>query len=885
MAAREVPTEKVEATVEFITYRGDRTGFTVACCRDGKTRFTAVGIMPDVSPGETLELRGQYVTHKSYGRQFKVAGYAKVLPRTEGAILRYLSRGAVKGIGPATAAKIVRRFGKDTMRVLSEEPQRLCEISGISRAKAEALGEEFRKGKSLGDVISYFAEFGLEAGQSMRIFERLGDGAVAAARENPYRLCEGDIGLDFHLVDGMAEAMKGAPPGAERYRGALLYVLRGALAEGHTRLPEKALFEEAARLTRGGGEEYPAAAAELLAERRLARSGKSGERGGTWGTRANGESEKSGGTGESGKPEKRWESNGSGERGGAGETRANAKSGNGDPNSENGEYNNANRASGESERRGKTGIIGEIGGADRAGGENNGANRANGESGERGKNGESGGNVNRREIGKSEEGGKRGESGGAEEGGGRAGTETSGENPGRYLALWEYDDLERDIAARIKVFLASVSPERPAGDAEISAIEAGEGITYAEKQKEAIRLSLEGGVCVLTGGPGTGKTTAVNAVIKLLRSRGLKVKLAAPTGRAAKRMQSLCGAEAVTIHRLLEGAPGEDGEEPYFGRDESNPLSCDALIVDEMSMVDAPLFDALLKALPLGCRLILVGDADQLPSVGAGDVLRDLLASGAVPSVRLTEIFRQAEKSRIVTGAHRVISGELPDLRGAEDFFFLPAAAGAVPGTVTELCATRLPAAYGYSPETDIQVISPARITPCGTGALNAALQARLNGDPSTPSVTGNGVILRLGDKVMMTRNNYNITWVTDSGEEGAGVFNGEIGVVAEVDAGRGELRARFDDKIALFTEEDIPQLELAYAVTVHKSQGCEFPCVVLVISEVPKKLLYRNLLYTAITRARERLVIVGDAGQLREMVAAGSRRRRHTALGELLEG
>lgn len=722
----------IKAEVEKITYQNSVTGFTVAQFVSEGEHITAVGSMPDIEQGECTLLCGEFVMHDTYGPQFRVQSYTKVLPSDTAAIMRYLAGGAIKGIGPATAKKIVTRFGDDTLRILEQEPLRLCEIKGISREKAAHLGEEFSRRKSISTVLTFFNTYGIDSAEALKIYAYYGQNAIESIRENPYRLCVEEVGLDFQRVDKIAGNINSCYSNIERVKSGLEYVLRHNLLNGHTCLPAQKLYKVASALLEAPSSLLDDACAELLDEGKIVQNNISGN---------------------------------------------------------------------------------------------------------------------------------------------------------TYISLAEYDFSERYIADRLHMITAfPIFSQKPV-DKEIAAIEKQQGIQYAEQQKLAIRLAAENGILILTGGPGTGKTTTVNAIIQILENRGLSVRLTAPTGRAAKRLQELCGREAQTVHRLLEVAYTGAQDKPVFARNESNPLSCDVLIIDEMSMVDIKLFEAILKALKLSSKLIMVGDADQLPSVSAGNVLYDLIHSGKFPCVQLNEIFRQAEQSLIVTNAHRIIGGKMPDLMQKDkDFFFIPALGAQLSRTVSDLCCNRLPKAYGYSVLNDIQILCPTKITDYGTVALNNRIQSMINGDDLLPSITLKGYTLRLGDKVMMMKNNYEIIWETNDGEAGTGVFNGDIGILAEVDAPAQTVRVQFEDKLAKFTGDEILQLELAYAVTVHKSQGCEFPCVILPLFATPDKLRYRNLLYTAVTRAKDRLIIVGSEAVLQQMVENNRKNLRYSGLQEKLE-
>lgn len=452
-----------------------------------------------------------------------------------------------------------------------------------------------------------------------------------------------------------------------------------------------------------------------------------------------------------------------------------------------------------------------------------------------------------------------------------------------FLFLPEIYRAESSIAERINVMLKFPPQQREISQEEIFAFEDANKITFDEKQRRAIEIAVNKGMLILTGGPGTGKTTTVKGIITLMSNRGLDVALAAPTGRAAKRMSELTGYEAKTIHRLLEVEYRDGATEPSFVHNLRNPLECDAVIVDELSMVDVTVFSALLDALPLSCRLIMVGDKDQLPPVGAGNVLADLIKSGLIGVVSLDRIFRQAMQSNIVSNAHRIVAGEMPLLDNADpdsDFFLLSEDSKYIaPRKIADLVTKRIPAGYGLNPVEDIQVLCPSRKGEVGTENLNAILQDILN-PPSREKaqLKNRGYILREGDKVMQIKNNYDVPWFKDD-ENGSGVFNGDIGVLTRIDKANDIINVRFDDREAMYSVESASELELAYAMTVHKSQGSEFDAVVLATINTPPKLAYRNLLYTAVTRAKNLLVIVGNKNSVRAMVENDKKSRRYSAL------
>ena len=461
-------------------------------------------------------------------------------------------------------------------------------------------------------------------------------------------------------------------------------------------------------------------------------------------------------------------------------------------------------------------------------------------------------------------------------------------NGRQFIYLPEFFEAETASAGRLRMMLHDLCSESDSSlNSSIELLESELGIEYDPLQKKALREAVRNHVFVLTGGPGTGKTTTLNALIHLLEQQGDAVMLAAPTGRAAKRLTELTGKEAKTIHRLLEVDYSSDEMHPVFRKNEKNPLKCDTLIVDEMSMVDSLLFNSLLRALSFSCRLIMVGDSDQLPSVGAGNVLHDLLASDILPSVTLNTIFRQAAESMIVTNAHDIVNGEYPCLESRDnDFFFLPRKSEAeCAATVCQLCEKRLPKAYNLSPMWDIQVLCPGKRGEAGTWGLNIALQKALN-PPSKDKkeYTQNGRLFREGDKVMQVRNNYDMVWKKDDGEMGQGIFNGDIGIIEKMDPMLRLMAIRFDDRVADYPYDNAGELDHAYAITVHKSQGNEFEAVIIPLMEVNSRLCYRNLLYTAVTRAKKLLILVGDSKAVYSMVDNNRRAGRFTNLRYMLE-
>ena len=724
---------ELKGVVEHITFTNAQNGFTVLSLSDGTVLHTCVGILPEIHPGEELLLRGRQDFHQSYGEQFKVETYERCMPSTAAAILHYLSGGAIKGVGKATARLIVERFGDDTLEIIEKSPLRLSEIKGITLKKAQAIGEEYMRQFGIREIMILLTRFQITAETAQMVYKTLGNSAIERIEENPFVLCDGAIGLGFERADQIRAQIGLSSDDYERISAGIIYVLRHNLGNGHTCLPREKLSQTASGLLQLMPRETEAVLKDML---------------------------------------------------------------------------------------GKKQVIAE-------------------------------------HFGETE-----------------------------YLFLPEMHTAESYIATRLELMLRRPPVISNITPADIEKIEQDENIVYETKQKQAIFDAMNIGLLILTGGPGTGKTTTLNAMIKLMEREDLNILLAAPTGRAAKRMTDLTGYEAKTLHRMLEAEWDMSGK-LRFSRDEQHPLKADVIIIDELSMVDAPLFESLLRATPMGCRLVLVGDADQLPSVGAGNVLSDLIASGKLPAVRLTEVFRQALESLIVRNAHEIVQGRPPalDVRDS-DFFLLKAqSAGAASRLVLELVTERLPAAYGYNPETDIQVLCPSKKRELGTVSLNNLLQQQLNPEsPDKKQINRAGFILRQGDKVMQVKNDYDIDWVRDDGTTGRSVFNGDVGLLLDISRATATLTVRFDDRVATYVGDQYENLEPAYAMTIHKSQGSEFECVVLPILDTPPQLLYRNLLYTAVTRAKKLLVLVGSDRVVVSMAANNKRTLRYTALNKFLK-
>lgn len=720
-------------TVERIVYHNDKNQYTVLEMAAGDDLITVVGGFPFVSEGEELQVYGIWDTHPSFGQQFKAQTFERARPATAAAMLKYLASGAVKGVGPATARRMVEAFGDKALEIMENDPDRLTQVKGITKEKAQAISQELKRVYGIRELMAYLGAYGVRPEEAVLVWKMYGPDSLACIQEDPYRLCDGNLGISFDIADKIAESMEKPRDDMGRVQAGVLFVLRHNLDNGHTCLPWDKLCPAAAQML-GVELEIAQDAVYMLCE--------------SFQTRCE-----------------------------------------------------------------------EFDGKD-------------------------------------------------------------------FIFLEKQHLSEEYISARMKAMLRMPPQELSGASAQIAAIEEGKGIRYAEKQKEAIRAAMEKGVLILTGGPGTGKTTTLNAIIHILKLSGEKVLLAAPTGRAAKRMSELTGEEAKTIHRLLQ-VDWDEQDNPIFTRNERNPLECDCLVVDELSMVDAYVFESLLRALPLSCRLILVGDSDQLPSVGAGNVLGDLIASGLFPTVQLKEIFRQSMESLIVTNAHRIVEGGLPELRRRDsDFFFMPREDPAEAAQlIVSLCAQRLPKSYGYSSVTDIQVLCPGRKGDLGTVELNKLLREAIN-----PSQKGkaeariNGQLFRLGDKVMQVKNDYNLPWVRADGTSGEGVFNGDMGVITEIDKPGAAIRVQVDDKEVLYDfDHAANELEPAYAVTVHKSQGNEFTAAIIPVLDPPSQLRYRNLLYTGVTRAKQLLILVGRQNTIAAMIENNRKTRRYTGLARFL--
>ncbi|MCS6888415.1 MAG: ATP-dependent RecD-like DNA helicase [Chloroflexus sp.] len=721
---------QLDGILERITFQSESDGYTVAQLRPTGKRHTVtiVGKLLGVQPGEQLILEGEWRDHPTHGRQFSVQRYHSRLPATIDGIRRYLGSGLIKGVGPATAKRITETFGKYTLDVLEREPERLREVPGLGRKKAELIAEAWRAQQRIKDLMLLLQDLGLPTGVAVRIYKHYGDDALRVVQQEPYRLADEVDGVGFRTADAIAAGLGIARDDPCRIAAGLRFALGQASDDGHCYLPRRELVERAASLLTVTAEQVQAVLAELLAAGQL------------------------------------W----------------------------------------------RDAIV----------------------------------------------------------------TAATPEQQPIYLPPLAFAEIgvanaiRRSLAQR-SALAAHYAPSR--WELVFAHLAERRGIDLSPQQRDAVRTALTSPVMLLTGGPGTGKTTSLRALVLLLRARGYRPLLAAPTGRAARRLSEATGIEARTIHRLLEYGP--DGS---FRRNAENPLDCDLLVIDEASMLDIVLANQLLKATPPGAHLVIVGDADQLPSVGPGRVLGDLIESGIVPRVHLDAIFRQAAGSGIAANARRINEGLLPVWGGHDDFYFFAAETPERCAELTvELVVERIPRRFGYDPRRDIQVLSPTHKGIAGVAALNAALQAALN--PPRPGVAeyrSGATIFRVGDRVIQQRNDYD-----------RDVYNGDTGEVIAINAEEQTVVVRFEDGRAIrYSGLDLDDLALAYALSVHKSQGSEYPVVVLPLLMQHQPLLQRNLLYTAVTRARRLVVIIGDRRAIAAAVAAAEVERRYTGLGVRLQ-
>ena len=730
--------EKLEGYVDHIIYRNAENGYTVMVMLADQEEVTCVGVLSYIGEGEKLEAEGQYIAHPTYGEQFKIETYAVKPPEDEESVERYLGSGAIKGIGTALAARIVRHFHADTFRIIEEEPERLAEIKGISERKAREIAQQVYEKRDMRKAMIFLQQFGITTALAVKIFEKYGQRMYEVLQNNPYQLADDIHGVGFRIADEIARKAGVSADSEYRVKSAISYVLLQAGNEGHIYLPKELVQSRTAQLLGVGLEDIEQYLMDLAVDRKIVV-----------------------------KQEK------------------------------------------EQERV--------------------------------------------------------------------------------YSASSYY--IEMSTARMLCDLNITGEIDDQAILKKITAIEKQTEMYLDEMQKKAVIEAVRCGLLIITGGPGTGKTTTINTLISYFESEGLQILLAAPTGRAAKRMTEATGVEAKTVHRLLEisGLSEESGAVGGFGRNAQNPLEADVIIIDEMSMVDAYLMHALLDAVTVGTRLIMVGDMNQLPSVGPGSVLKDMIQSGCIPVVSLTRIFRQAQESDIVVNAHKINRGEpvLLDNKSRDFFFLKRDDANIIISIVIQLVRDKMPR-YVNAKMYDIQVLTPMRKGLLGVERLNKILQEYLNPpDRTKTEQEQNGVLFREGDKVMQVKNNYQLEWEIRGRygipmEKGLGIFNGDMGIIREINKQTERVTVEFDEqRMVEYPYSGLEELELAYAVTIHKSQGSEYPAVVIPLLSGPKMLMTRNLLYTAVTRAKQCVTLVGDPYAFNQMEANTVEQKRYTALAD----
>ena len=735
--------ESVTGYIDHVIFRNEENGYTVMILKgvDGEEELTCVGTFPVLTMGASVELTGSYIQHPVYGKQFQVSVLTEKMPEDAMAMERYLGSGAIKGIGAALAARIVRRFGKDTLHIVEEEPERLAEVKGISEKKAREIAMQVAEKADMRKAMMFLQKYGISLNLGARIYQKYGETVYSVLQENPYRLADDISGIGFKIADEIAYRIGIHTDSDYRIRSGMMYTLLQASRDGHVYLPKEELFQKSSELLGVDSSYMEKHLMDLSVDRKLVQKEKDGE------------------------------------------------------------------------------IL-------------------------------------------------------------------------VYPTLYYYLELN---TARMLKELDILYPEEPEMmNKQILQIGKETETVLDEMQKKAVTEAACHGLFILTGGPGTGKTTTINAIIRYFEGQGAEIRLAAPTGRAAKRMTEATGYEAQTIHRLLElsGMPEDNDQNAqavHFERNAENPLEADVIIIDEMSMVDIQLMHSLLQAVIAGTRLILVGDENQLPSVGPGNVLHDIIQSQAFPVIELTKIFRQASESDIVVNAHKINRGEQILLNNkSRDFFFLKRYdADIIIRVVIALIQEKLPR-YVEAKPFDIQVLTPMRKGLLGVERLNQILQRYLNPpDAAKKERESMHGLLREGDKVMQIRNNYQMEWEIRGRygipiEKGIGIFNGDTGILRTINEFAETAEVEFEDgRWAEYSFKQLEELELAYAITIHKSQGSEYPAVVIPILSGPKMLLNRNLLYTAVTRARKCVTVVGSEETLREMIRNEKQQQRYSSLDQ----
>ena len=739
--------DTVKGFIEHIIFRNAENGYTVLNLVDGEDEITCVGIFQTADQGETIEAQGEYITHAVYGEQFKIERYKIVPPDDAAGIERYLGSGAVKGVGAALAARIVKKFGADTYRIIEEEPERLAEIKGISDRKAREIAAALYEKRDAREAMSFLQKYGISNTLAFRIYEAYGARVYGILKENPYQLAEDVHGIGFKIADEIAVKIGIHTDSDFRIRSGLLYTLMLAAAEGHCYLPQSILLKKAGELLGLEPALMEPQLGNLAMDKKLVMKMP---------------------------------------------------------------------APGEEECR-------------------------------------------------------------------------------VYASTYYYAELNcarmlHDLNVRAEEEQFLPAQEQGIGE-KIDRLAQELEIELDALQKKSVLESVRNGIFILSGGPGTGKTTTINVIIRYFLAEGMDIYLAAPTGRAAKRMTEATGYESRTIHRMLELSGEVSGESraARFERNEGNPLEADVIIVDEMSMVDIFLFQALLKAVTVGTRLIMVGDVNQLPSVGPGQVLQDIMNSGRFPMVVLEKIFRQAGESDIVWNAHRIHAGQEPALDNkSRDFFFLERNdTNVIYKHMIQLITEKLPS-YVEAQPYDIQVLTPMRKGKLGVETLNGILQRYLNpASAEKKEYTSGETLFRENDKVMQIKNNYQLEWeiVSRYGipvDKGTGIFNGDIGIIRQINDYAHEVVVEFDEhRRVTYAYAQLDEIELAYAVTIHKSQGSEYPAVIMPLLTGPKMLFNRNLLYTGVTRAKNCVTILGSRRTVQEMVDNNYQNRRYTGLAE----
>ncbi|MEG1409189.1 MAG: ATP-dependent RecD-like DNA helicase [Terrisporobacter sp.] len=729
--------EKIEGMISDIVFKNEDNGYVIAHLSNENSDVVIVGCMPTLTEGESIEVEGKWVNHKTYGTQFEVNSFMPVTPSSIEGIYVYLSSGMIKGIGEKMAKRIINKFGVDTLDVIQNTPHRLSEVEGIGTKKIEQIAKSYEDNRELRNIIMQLSPYGITPNFCLKIYKKYKNKAIEVISKNPYKLAEDVRGIGFKVADKIASNLGIDKYSKDRIMQGVLYSLNQSLASGHTYLPESILIEESSKLLEVDKEYVSDSIISLAYDQKI----------------------------------------------------------------------HIERGMGSED----------------------------------------------------------------------------------HIYLIPYYLSENGVCKQIiKLSQANFKDINIDVEKEIEKVEKETEIKLAKNQALAVEEAINSGLVVITGGPGTGKTTTINTIIKVFENNEQEVILAAPTGRAAKRMSETSNKEAKTIHRLLEMGYATDSEELVFLKDEDDPIKADVVIVDEVSMVDIVLMYSLLKAIKPGTRLILVGDSDQLPSVGAGNVLKDIIESEVINVVRLTEIFRQAQESMIVVNAHRINQG-LPlhlNAKGKDFFFIKKDTNEEILEEIVGIVNDRLPKFYNLDKLKDIQVLAPMRKGDLGVANLNVELQKYLNKEEKYKvEETLQKRIFRVGDKVMQVKNNYTKKWETeDKSESGEGIYNGDIGYIYHIEKENKVIYVLFDQiKIVSYEYSELDELDHSFCTTIHKSQGSEFPAIVIPVTWAPPMLLNRNLLYTAVTRAKKLVVLVGNVKYLEYMIKNNKTNDRHSNLGKKL--